>query len=98
MDPIPSSVVGSEEGALVDIAPSTAPTTPEGSLTFSPVLRATADGHLDIDSASLTAQAKGSESLASILPNLRPRLVRNICCVGAGYVGRFCHFTSCRLC
>ncbi|KAH6660760.1 udp-glucose 6-dehydrogenase [Truncatella angustata] len=87
MDPIPSSVVGSEEGALVDIAPSTAPTTPEGSLTFSPVLRATADGHLDIDSASLTAQAKGSESLESILPNLRPRLVRNICCVGAGYVG-----------
>lgn len=45
---------------------STAPTTPDGSLTFSPVLQATQL----IDAFELG-----------------PSVVRNICCIGAGYVG-----------
>ncbi|KAI1860861.1 uncharacterized protein JN550_011176 [Neoarthrinium moseri] len=87
MNQLPISVIGSEEGAFQDNALSTAPTTPEGSLTFSPVLRAAADGPLDIESTSLAAQAQSSRLMPSALFNPSVRHVQNICCVGAGYVG-----------
>ncbi|KAK6088424.1 UDP-glucose 6-dehydrogenase (nucleotide sugar dehydrogenase) [Seiridium cupressi] len=86
MDSIPLSTPNCEEGALLDNAPSTAPTTPEGSLSFSPVLRAAVDGHLDVDFASLTAQALNITSLPSAPSASRQRHVRNICCVGAGHL------------
>lgn len=78
-----------DEGILLDNAPSTAPTTPEGSLSFSPVLRAMGDGNLDIESSSLALQALGLRSLTSAPIHTGPRHVSNICCVGAGYVGQF---------
>lgn len=109
----PMSIVDSEESLFLD--GSTAPTTPEGSLSFSPVLRARsyADG---LDAASATDGAEssagsgisafgtsggglmaaksrnGSRSLSSTLLDSTARSgpVRNICCVGAGYVGEYC--------
>ncbi|KAH8681728.1 nucleotide sugar dehydrogenase [Xylariales sp. PMI_506] len=87
MNPIPVSIVDSEESAFLENAASTAPTTPEGSLSFSPILRATADGPLDIESTTLAAQALNSRSLSSALLGSGVRHIRNICCVGAGYVG-----------
>lgn len=76
-----------EEVAYSENAASTAPTTPEGSLTFSPILRAAADGALDIEYASLAARANNMTLSSSQLPTRAPA-VRNICCVGAGYVGK----------
>jgi len=66
---------------------STAPTTPEGSLSFSPVLRPLrpSDG-IDDD---LTSSRETSRFITPILSATaidRTR-VENICCVGAGYVG-----------
>ncbi|CAI4213097.1 unnamed protein product [Parascedosporium putredinis] len=90
MDPIPSSVVDSAEYSLHD--DSTAPTTPEGSLTFSPVLHATRA----IDGTELDGMASLNVSHRDLGPSSAPHLaevaarpiqVRNICCVGAGYVG-----------
>lgn len=52
---------------------STAPTTPEGSYMSSPLLRPQIP----------------PESLAMGLSQSRPVTVRNICCVGAGYVGEY---------
>ncbi|KAK7958068.1 Nucleotide sugar dehydrogenase [Apiospora saccharicola] len=75
-----------EEVAFFENASSTAPTTPEGSLTFSPILRAAADGALDIEYASLAARANNMTLSSSQLATRIPA-VRNICCVGAGYVG-----------
>lgn len=70
---------------------STAPTTPEGSLSFSPVLRPATNGDgLDDDSGALTAKSRNSSrslSSARVDPVRRIDTVRNICCVGAGYVG-----------
>lgn len=84
MSPIPASVTDTDESFPLENA-STAPTTPEGSLTFSPVLRATVDGPLDIESTTLAARGLGNRQLPSLDQSLRS--VRNICCVGAGYVG-----------
>ncbi|GKT51504.1 UDP-glucose:glycoprotein glucosyltransferase [Colletotrichum spaethianum] len=70
--------------------PSTVPTTPEGSVTFSPVVRAAnnlvADGDCVSDDAfgELLSDPEGHASSAT---NSRRPLVTNICCVGAGYVG-----------
>jgi UDPglucose 6-dehydrogenase len=87
MNQLPVSVVDAEDGAFLENTASTAPTTPEGSLSFSPVLRAAADGPLDIESTSLPGQASNHRSLSSALLDSGTRPVRNICCVGAGYVG-----------
>lgn len=68
---------------------STAPTTPDGSLTFSPVLQAS---HiLDAFEGGL-APAFGSRrsrtfSASLDLDSTSIPVVKNICCVGAGYVG-----------
>jgi UDPglucose 6-dehydrogenase len=92
MNPIPISVVDSEESVFLDA--STAPTTPEGSLSFSPILRAARyDGVEDEGMGNLTAKSRNnSRSLSSTLldSTARSSPVRNICCVGAGYVGTCC--------
>lgn len=90
MKPIPMSVVDSEESVFQD--GSTAPTTPEGSLSFSPVLPPArgADGVDDDTIGSLDARTRNlGRSISSSLldSNILAGLVRNICCVGAGYVG-----------
>ncbi|KAF7861646.1 uncharacterized protein EAF02_010600 [Botrytis sinoallii] len=61
------------DGSTHDI--STAPTTPDGSLTFSPILQA-----LNLDDGIVFDNSFRNE-------NSRHRLVQNVCCVGAGYVG-----------
>jgi UDPglucose 6-dehydrogenase len=78
------AIVDSEDSA---IEPSTAPTTPDGSLTFSPVLQAAQlldafDGITGVQSRS----GRGSSATLD-LDGTVPMVVKNICCVGAGYVG-----------
>lgn len=87
MNNTPVSSVDSEESALFD--ESTAPTTPDGSLTFSPVLQALrATDALEMDAiASLSALQP--PSTAAQASHVVPVQVRNICCVGAGYVGAY---------
>ncbi|KAF8854035.1 nucleotide sugar dehydrogenase [Acephala macrosclerotiorum] len=77
----PASAVDSED-SIVDI--STAPTTPDGSLSFSPVLQALKLQDALEDTAS-GKQRTSSRSLNAALQNNGG--VKNICCVGAGYVG-----------
>lgn len=82
--PPPSSAVDSEDH-LFDV--STAPTTPDGSLTFSPVLQALRlRDALDDAAADKGKPRQGSNSLDATLYSTRSE-VRNVCCVGAGYVG-----------
>jgi hypothetical protein len=86
----PASTVDSEEG-LFDA--STAPTTPDGSLTFSPVLQALRlQDALEEASARKPSQRKHSGGLDATLYEASG--VRSICCVGAGYVGWFFPFSS----
>ncbi|KAG0653062.1 UDP-glucose 6-dehydrogenase 2 [Hyphodiscus hymeniophilus] len=83
----PSSTVDSEEG-LLDV--STAPTTPDGSLTFSPVLQALKlRDALEEASERRHNTRNGSGALDATLyePVVGIGGVKNICCVGAGYVG-----------
>ena len=56
---------------------STAPTTPNGRLTFSPILQA-----LSLDDEIAFGNVTTGEPSAH-------HLVRNVCCVGAGYVGTY---------
>jgi len=85
--PPPSSLAVDTEDSLLDI--STAPTTPDNSLTFSPVLQALKlRDALEYAAAGKDKSRQNSNSLDAVLSN-EPE-VRNICCVGAGYVGR--HF------
>ncbi len=93
---IPSSAIDSEESVL-DI--STAPTTPDGSLTFSPVLQALKlqDALQDaLEDAALgkSKQRQDSVSLDAALSS--GPSVRKICCVGAGYVGESISFGGTR--
>ncbi|KAI9744250.1 MAG: hypothetical protein M1818_002402 [Claussenomyces sp. TS43310] len=82
----PSATTDSDESA---IDPSTAPTTPDESLSFSPVLQA---AHLPdaLDGVMPAgAEARLGEGFSATLDlngAATPMLVRNICCVGAGYV------------
>lgn len=64
---------------------STAPTTPEASLTFSPVLQPSRFH----DAFEETAKDKIIQARGAQEPLLEtaPKTVKNICCVGAGYVG-----------
>ena len=75
--PPPPSTVDSED-SLLD--PSTAATTPSPSLTFSPALHPTKLHDID----SLSPPKIASLPTALHAPAFR---VKNICCVGAGYVG-----------
>jgi len=70
-----------------DESPSTAPTTPDGSLSFSPVLQAAQ--LLDAFDGTVGVQSRpGRGSSATLnLDGTAPMVVKNICCVGAGYVG-----------
>jgi len=84
----PSTIAGSEYSVMET---STAPTTPDGSMSFSPVLQAS---HL-LDAFDGAMPGAGIASrLESIFPTSldlnsnAPITVKNICCVGAGYVGK----------
>ena len=85
--PPPTSAADTED-SLLDI--STAPTTPDGSLSFSPVLQAL-NLHDALEDASVGSgkRRQGSNSLDAALHSNRHE-VKNICCVGAGYVGTSC--------
>jgi UDPglucose 6-dehydrogenase len=85
----PASTVDSED-SLLDI--STAPTTPDGSLSFSPVLQALKlQDALEEAAGRRHSQRSASGSLdATLYSNMSGVTgngVKNICCVGAGYVG-----------
>jgi len=67
---------------------STAPTTPDGSLTFSPALQALKlQDALEKESLARWKETKGFETLENTSPSSDIE-VRNICCIGAGYVGK----------
>jgi UDPglucose 6-dehydrogenase len=80
MEPPPSTV--DSDDSLLD--PSTAATTPAQSLTFSPVLHPS-KFHDSLDEGSTPPITPASLNAARDAPAFR---VRNICCVGAGYVGK----------
>ncbi|KAI4603778.1 hypothetical protein KJ359_003598 [Pestalotiopsis sp. 9143b] len=86
MNFFPPPVANPHDGDLTDSGASTAPSTPEGSLTFSPVLRARVGSHSEIESSSLVGQIPQATA-STAASNTRPLRIRNICCVGAGYVG-----------
>jgi UDPglucose 6-dehydrogenase len=80
--PLPFSVLDAEDITTLD--DSTAPTTPDGSSSFSPNLRPQDDaGYLNVSSLSA--------AIAAAAP-----AVRNICFIGAGFVGKLlpCAFPS----
>ncbi|KAF6788427.1 nucleotide sugar dehydrogenase [Colletotrichum sojae] len=82
-----ASVDDSDESALQ--APSTVPTTPDGSCSFSPVLKYSHElGHGDesFDEDRFAGLGRDEGEDASCLDDTQGP-VRNICCVGAGYVG-----------
>ena len=68
---------------------STAPTTPEGSQEFSPVMRPLVRP-VDVEDARTNGSRVNGAAVASQNP-----AIRTICCVGAGYVGMLKHL--CRL-
>ncbi|KAI1078001.1 nucleotide sugar dehydrogenase [Whalleya microplaca] len=78
MDTFHAAVVNSDDGAFPDVV-STAPTTPGGSSTYSPEL--CAERYID------KFDLEGSNLQEITTPHNATPLVRNICCVGAGYVG-----------
>jgi UDPglucose 6-dehydrogenase len=82
---IPSSNIDASEDSLLDI--STAPTTPDGSLTFSPVLQAMKLHDALEDAASEWGKQRTSSSSLGVAMRASGGGVKNICCVGAGYVG-----------
>lgn len=82
-----ASVDDSDESAMQ--APSTVPTTPDGSCSFSPVLKYShelehGDESFDEDRFAGLGREEGDETSGF---DHTHGSVRNICCVGAGYVG-----------
>ena len=70
--------------------PSTAPTTPDGSLTFSPVIQpAQLLDAFEGMGGIVSRTARSSSAALDYLDGTSQMAVRNICCVGAGYVGKF---------
>lgn len=84
---IPSSNIDASEDSLLDI--STAPTTPDGSLSFSPVLQALKLQDALEDAASGRGKQRTSSTSLDAAMRSSGGGVKNICCVGAGYVGEF---------
>jgi hypothetical protein len=80
----PASAVDSED-SIVDI--STAPTTPDGSLSFSPVLQALKLQDALEDAASGRGKQRTSSTSLNAAMHSNNGGVKNICCIGAGYVG-----------
>jgi hypothetical protein len=84
-----SSVPDSDESVVEN---STAPTTPDGSLTFSPVLHA---AHLidvfdgAVSGSNIEPRVGRNLPTSLDLDESLPINAKNICCVGAGYVGKF---------
>lgn len=74
-----SPALDADEFATLD--DSTAPTTPEGSLSFSPQL------HPQDVSAHLNGLRSDGAPFSPDLLDAAQSPVRNICCVGAGFVG-----------
>jgi hypothetical protein len=81
-----SSADFSEEGIMET---STAPTTPDGSLTFSPVLHPTQ--LMDAFAGMMGNPSTPTPTIRNVPTalDLNAHSVKNICCVGAGYVGEF---------
>lgn len=65
---------------------STAPTTPDGSLTFSPVLQAMKLKDALDDSQPMSKSTRSNEVSDAAL-NSGGGQMKNVCCIGAGYVG-----------
>jgi len=86
---IPSSNIDASEDGLLDI--STAPTTPDGSLSFSPVLQALKLQDALEDAASGRGKQRASSTSLGAAMRASGGGAKNICCVGAGYVGKFIH-------
>jgi hypothetical protein len=85
----PSIVPDSDESVVEN---STAPTTPDGSLTFSPIIHAANLGDaFDGAAPGSSPETQPGKNLAASLDldEALPVDVKNICCVGAGYVGKF---------
>ncbi|KAK4126791.1 nucleotide sugar dehydrogenase [Parathielavia appendiculata] len=82
MDPLSPSPLEADEFVTLD--DSTAPTTPDGSLSFSPQLQPQDVGGY-VDGTSMIN--RGSLSSDVLVAAAQAPLVRNICCVGAGFVG-----------
>lgn len=90
MDQHTISTMGSDDNLMED---STAPTTPDGSLTFSPALRALRiqDAFEDVAFGD-NKETQNNASIRDAL-QLTRNGVQNICCIGAGYVGVYlAHF------
>ncbi|CAG8979768.1 hypothetical protein HYALB_00012405 [Hymenoscyphus albidus] len=66
---------------------STAPTTPDGSLTFSPVLQALRLADCPDDSGSKTKDKHEGHGTLNVTLESDVGSVKNVCCIGAGYVG-----------
>lgn len=88
MSRTPSAATDSD-GFQSVVETSTAPTTPDGSLSLSPVLAATQlFDHFDgILAGTPTPTIRNVEVVLDL--NEQSQVVKNICCVGAGYVGEF---------
>jgi UDPglucose 6-dehydrogenase len=78
MNRTPTPPTEYEDGAFVSLDGSTAPTTPDGSVTFSPSLRALRPNG-DVEDILPTGNVEAA---------MRQVPVQRICCVGAGYVGK----------
>ncbi|KAI0007659.1 nucleotide sugar dehydrogenase [Xylariaceae sp. FL0662B] len=78
MDTFHTAAIDTYDGTYPDVV-STAPTTPDGSSACSPMLRAERyTDNLDLEISNLREITLSNDPV---------RPVRNICCVGAGYVG-----------
>ncbi|KAK0124759.1 hypothetical protein ONS96_008642 [Cadophora gregata f. sp. sojae] len=65
---------------------STAPTTPDGSLTFSPVLQAMKLQDA-LEDVSINVAMSSKVTISRNENEASARTIQNICCIGAGYVG-----------
>jgi UDPglucose 6-dehydrogenase len=79
------SAAADSDGSAID--PSTAPTTPDGSLSFSPVLQAAQLLDAFDGTGGVQSRPGRGSSTTLDLDGTVPMVVKNVCCVGAGYVG-----------
>jgi hypothetical protein len=91
--PPPSVVSSADQVPIADTENdiSTAPTTPDGSLTFSPTLQALRlKDALENEALGKGKATKTIESL-DVVQSFGQPVVRKVCCIGAGYVGMKLH-------